>query len=82
MNAVVLDGAPTNLVLPLSDSDSEVSPSDDTDLSELTAEIDRETQCLFQDAHNDGFYVNEYTAKVNVLGYKLLQGLRRAAETH
>ena len=80
MNAVVPDGAPTNLVLPLSDSDSEVTPSDDNDLSELTAEIDRETRCLFQDAHNAGFYINEYTTKVNVLGDKLLQGLRRAAE--
>ena len=80
MNAAVPDGAPTNLVLPLSDSDSEASPSDDPDLSKLTAEVERETRSLFQDAHNAGFYINEYTTKVNVLGDKLLLGLRRAAE--
>ena len=80
MNEVVPDGAPTNLVLPLSDSDSEGSSSDDPHFDELTAEVERETRCLFQDAHNAGFYINEYTTKVNVLGDKLLQGLRKAAE--
>ena len=37
IDTVVPVGPPTNLVLPLSDSDSEVSPSDDLDLSKLTA---------------------------------------------
>ena len=76
----VPDGAPTNLVLPLSDSDSEGSSSDDPDFDELTAEVERETRCLFQDAHNAGFYINEYTTKVKFLGNKLLQGLRKATE--
>ena len=34
----------------------------------------------FQDAHNTGFYINEYTTKVNSLGDKLLEGLRRASD--
>ena len=79
-NAVVPGGAPTNLVLPLSDPDSEVCPSGDTDLSELAARLDRETPCLFRYAHNAGSDINEYTTYVNVLGNKLLQGLRRAGE--
>ena len=80
MNAAVPDGSPTNLVLPLSESDSEVSDSQFADLDKLTQEVERETRALFQDAHNAGFYINEYTTKVNVLGDKLLQGLRKAAE--
>ena len=82
MNEVVPDDAPTNLVLPLSDTEEEgdaMSSSDD-EFDELTAEVERETRCLFQDAHNAGFYINEYTTKVNVLGDKLLEGLRKAAE--
>ena len=54
--------------------------SSDDEFDELTAEVERETRCLFQDAHNAGFYINEYTTKVNVLGDKLLEGLRKAAE--
>ena len=46
----------------------------------FTQEVERETCALFQDAHNAGFYINEYTTKVAALGDKLLQGLRRAAE--
>lgn len=34
----------------------------------------------FQDAHSTGFYINEYTTKVNALGGKILEGLRRASE--
>ena len=86
MNEVVPDDAPTNLVFPLSDTEEEeeeegdaMSSSDD-EFDELTAEVERETRCLFQDAHNAGFYINEYTTKVNVLGDKLLEGLRKAAE--
>ena len=68
MNAAVPDGAPTNLVLPLSDSDSEGSPSDDPNWGQLTEEVERETRGLFQDAHNAGVYINEYTTDVNALG--------------
>ena len=41
-----------------------------------------EAECLqaFQDAHNTGFYVNEYTTKVHALGDKLFEGLRRASQ--
>ena len=41
-----------------------------------------ESECLsaFQDAHNTGFFINEYTTKVNALGDKILEGLRRASE--
>ena len=49
-------------------------------MNQLTREIERETRALCQDAQNTGFYINEYTTKVNVLGDKLLQGLRKAAE--
>ena len=80
--------APTNLVLPLLDPDHEnVSQDDgleemtqDFDVEEFTQEVERESRALFQDAHNAGFYINEYTTKVAVLGDKLLQGLRKAAE--
>ena len=80
MNTAVPDGSPTNLVLPLSESDSELSDAESVDLDTLKREVDRETRALFQDAHNAGFYINEYTTKINVLGDKLLQGLRKAAE--
>ena len=49
-------------------------------LDQLTREIERETRALFQKTHNAGFYINEYTTKVNVLGDKFPQGLLRAAE--
>ena len=66
--------------MPLSDSDAEVEDDLSSHLEPLTREIERETRALFQDTHNTGFYINEYTTKVNVLGDKLLQGLRKAAE--
>ena len=43
-------------------------------------ELESECLCAFQDAHNTGFYINEYTTKVNALGDKILEGLRRASE--
>ena len=50
------------------------------DDEKIIEEITRETDLLFQDAHNAGYYINEYTTKVQALGHKLLQGLRKAAE--
>ena len=50
------------------------------DCEELLKEIELETTSAFQDAHNAGFYINEYTTKVNALGDKLLQGLQRASQ--
>jgi len=50
------------------------------DCESLLKEIESETLCAFQDAHNAGYYINEYTTKVNSLGDKLLQGLRRLSE--
>ncbi|MDA8583321.1 hypothetical protein N9L68_03785 [bacterium] len=79
-NAAVPDEAPTNLVLPLSDSDSERDPSDDPDLIKLTAYIERETRLMIQDAHIAGLYTNEYTARRHIIGDKRPQGLRRDAE--
>ena len=80
MNKVVPHGTPTNLVMPVSDPDSGVEDEEYCHLEQLTREIERETRALFQDAQNTGFYINKYTTKVNVLGDKLLQGLRKAAE--
>ena len=45
----------------------------------LWTEIEAECLHAFQDAHNTGFYVNEYTTKVHALGDKLFEGLRRAS---
>ena len=50
------------------------------DCEALLKEIESEMSCAFQDADNAGFYINEYTTKVNSMGDKLLQGLRRASE--
>ena len=46
----------------------------------LWGELESECSSAFQDAHNTGYYINEYTTKVNSLGDKLLQGLRRASD--
>ena len=46
----------------------------------LYKEIEAECLHAFQDAHNTGFYVNEYTTKVHALGDKLFEGLRRASQ--
>ena len=49
-------------------------------LESLLQELEQETQGAFQDAHNQGFYINEYTTKVHALGDKLMQGLQRIAQ--
>ena len=46
----------------------------------LLKELQKECLSAFQDAHNTGFYINEYTTKIHSLGDKLLEGLRRASE--
>ena len=46
----------------------------------LLKELEAECVSAFQDAHNTGFYINVYTTKVNALGEKILQGLRKASE--
>ena len=56
-------------------------PADDIETCEaLLKELESECLNAFQDAHSTGFYINEYTTKVNALGDKLLEGLRRASE--
>ena len=55
--------------------------ADDIETCEaLLKELESECLSAFQDARNAGFYINEYTTKVNALGDKLLEGLRRASE--
>ena len=56
------------------------SSADVTSLENLLREVEQETQGAFQDAHNQGYYINEYTTKVNALGDKLMQGLKRIAQ--
>ncbi len=51
-------------------------------ITDLEKSIRAELHRSFQDAHNAGYYINEYTTKVNVLGAKLLDGLRKATEKH
>ena len=46
-------------------------------MQELIQELERELQGAFQDAHNTGFYINEYTTKVHALGDKLFEGMQR-----
>jgi hypothetical protein len=60
------------------ESKDDVSVMDEDD--KIFEEIARETDLLFQDAHNAGYYINEYTTKVEALGNKLLQGLRKVTE--
>ena len=57
-----------------------VFSADVTWLENLLQEVEQETQGAFQDAHNQGYYINEYTTKVNALGDKLMQGLKRIAQ--
>ncbi|MCV6575455.1 MAG: hypothetical protein OIF58_06940, partial [Cohaesibacter sp.] len=54
--------------------------ADVTWLENLLQEVEQATQGGFQDAHNQGYYINEYTTKVNALGDKLMQGLKRIAQ--
>ena len=49
-------------------------------LEQVIAEVERESRALFQYQQHTGFYINEYTTKVSVLGDRLLEGLRKAAE--
>jgi hypothetical protein len=76
----------TSLLLPPSGTQADQDPYVATaiqvscEVDTLMEEMQRETAYLFQDAHNAGFYINEYTTKLAVLGDKLLPGLRRAAE--
>ena len=73
-------------LLPVADSSVETDevdtrPADDIETCEaLVKELESECLSAFQDAHNTGFYINEYTTKVNALGDKILEGLRRASE--
>ena len=73
-------------LLPLSDVSVETNevdthPADDIQTCQrLLEELQSECLSAFQDAHNTGFYINEYTTKVNALGDKNLEGLRRASE--
>ena len=73
-------------LLPVADGSVETDevdtrPADDIETCEaLLKELESECLSAFQDAHNTGFYINEYTTKVNALGDKILEGLRRASE--
>ena len=62
------------------EADAESLTDDIESCEELVQELDSECLSAFQDAHNTGFYINEYTTKINSLGDKLLEGLRRASE--
>ena len=73
------DLEPKSLVAPQKPEPLEVS-ADSTWLESLLQEFEQETQGAFQDAHNQGFYINEYTTKVHALGDKLMQGLQRIAQ--
>ena len=72
--------------LPVADGSVETDevdtlPRDSIDTCKaLLKELESECVSAFQDAHNTGFYINEYTTKVNALGDKILEGLRRASE--
>ncbi len=55
-------------------------PSDDIETCDaLLTKLESECLSAFRDAHNTGFYINEYTTKVNALGDKILEGLRMAS---
>ena len=59
------------------DAPSDTTASDLTALEALLKELEQELKGAFQDAHNTGFYINEYTTKINALGDKLLEGFQR-----
>ena len=46
----------------------------------LLTELESECLSAFQDAHISGFYFNGYTTKVNALGEKMLESVRKASE--
>jgi hypothetical protein len=66
--------------VPAEQSETAESTLDATCLENARQELERETQGAFQYAHNQGFYINEYTTKVHALGDKLMQGLQRIAQ--
>ena len=51
-------------------------------ITDLEKSIRTELHRSFQDAHNAGYYINEYTTKLNVMGAELLQGLRKVTDKH
>lgn len=63
-------------LLPEADSDMDTLMDLDK-MQHLVKELESELQGAFQDAHNTGFYINEYTTKVHALGDKLFQGMQR-----
>ena len=74
---------PAESATPLFLQPDDDAPTDaSVDNEDIFNELDREMEAMFQDALNTGFYINEYTTKANVLGTKVLQGLRRASEKH
>ncbi len=73
-------GSPADSLLASRGSD-DAQVSEDIDACEvLLEELKSEFHSAFQDARSTGFHINEYTTKVNALGDKLLDGLRRASE--
>ena len=82
----LLPVADTRLLLPVAEGSVETDevdtrPADDIETCQaVLKELESECLSAFQDAHNTGFYINEYTTKVNALGDKILEGLRRASE--
>ena len=63
-------------LLPEDDAMDDISMDLDT-MQKVMDELESELQGAFQDAHNTGFYINEYTTKVHALGDKLFQGMQR-----
>jgi hypothetical protein len=78
MNRTCGDLEPKWLIATDASTDETTAAVTDLDsLAELLKELERELQGAFQDAHNTGFYINEYTTKVHALGDKLFEGLQR-----
>ena len=82
----LLPVADTHPLLPVADGnvdtdEEDTGPADDIEnCKALLKELESTCLSAFQDAHNTGFYINEYTTKVNALGDNMLEGLRRASE--
>ena len=67
---------PAETAAPAGTQDESISLALDK-LDALMRELQSEVQGAFQDAHNTGFYINEYTTKVHSLGDKLFEGMQR-----